>query len=150
MNVTQATALGFAVGFVIGVSVAIYHAERQFQGGESRLVVRWIRKNRIVETPLLVRALVVGLGFALFGATTGRRLGEGAELLPLCIGAIVLVGLAHYTWTLLPNPHGRVGVQSRELSLLFAAMLGASLGAEASFRVRAKRRPFAETLAARV
>ena len=99
MNVTGATVLGFAIGFAIGVGEAIYHAERLIQDGESRYVVQWVRKSRIVQTPLLELALVVGLGFAFLGAMTGRRLGEGAGLLPTCIGAIVLVGLAHYLET---------------------------------------------------
>jgi hypothetical protein len=146
MNVTLATILGFAVGFAIGVGEAMYHAERQTQDGESRLVVRWVGKNRIVETPLLLRALVVGLGFAVLGAATGRRLGEGAGLLSTCVGACVLVGLAHYVESMLPNPHGRIGEQSRELTLLFAAMLGASLGAEASHRVRRFLAPLAASI----
>ena len=148
MNVTSATILGFALGFAIGVGEAIYHSERQFHDGESRYVVKWVRKNRIVETPLLERALVVGLGFAFLGAMTGRRLREGAGLLPTCIGAIAVVGLAHYLETQLPNPHGRVGEQSRELGMLFAAMLGASLGAESSIRVRARRRLFVDPIGA--
>lgn len=150
MNVTSATVLGAVVGFAIGVGEAVFHAERLSQDSDSPLVVRWVYKNRIVETPVLTRALVVGLGFAVLGAAAGRRLCEGAGLLPTCIGAIVLVGLAHYVGTLLPNPHGRIGDQSRESAMLFAAILGAALGAEASLRVRRNRQSSFEPLTASV
>lgn len=150
MNVTNATVLGAVVGLAIGVGEAVHHSERLSHDGDSPLVVRWAYKNRIVETPVLIRALVVGLGFAFLGAAAGRRLGEGAGLLPTCVSAVVLVGLAHYVGTLLPNPHGRIGDQARESAMLLAAVLGAALGAEASLRVQTKRHPSVNPLGASV
>lgn len=122
------------------MGLTLHQVETVDRDGAPRQVVAWVYKNRIVESPAWERCLVVGLGCALLGGAAGNRLGAGGEFGSAVVGAAVVIGLAWYVDSLMPNMHGRVGEQSHESLLLFAGLLGAAAGAQASLNVRSRRR----------
>lgn len=139
------TLFGVALGMGAGVALTLHQAQPATRDGQEGQVVAWVRKNKVVETPLWKRCLVVGLACGILGGAAGHRIGAGGGVVPAAVGALVVMGLAQYVEDhLLPNRHGRAGEQSHDVTLLYCGLLGAAVGAGASARVRALRESRAE------
>jgi hypothetical protein len=136
-----ATVFGLLVGVATGVGLAFAHAEERPPDG--RRVVPWIWKNKLVETPLPERCFVLAVGLGALGAVAGNRFGHGAGLVPTAIITLAVVGLVRHVQDGMPVLHGHVGENSKIAANIFAAFLGAAVGASASARVRSeyRRRP---------
>ena len=132
MKDVHLTLFGFALAAGVGVCITIYQAKPVIRDGEQRYVVAWVRKNRVVETPVLKRCLVVGLGCGILGGVTGNRIGTGGGVIPTAVGAGLGLGLALYIEGQMPNQHGVIGQQGEHLTRVFGALLGAVVGASAS------------------
>lgn len=140
MTLVHPTWIGWTFGLALGLGVSVYQAEPRTRDGRTVQVVAWVYKNQVVETPLWQRCLMVGIGFGLLGAAAGSRIATGGKVLPALVGAILFVGLLQYVGTLLPPDDSRPARQSWVLATLFAGLLGAAAGAEASRRVQTQRR----------
>lgn len=140
MKIALLSLVGFSLGLGLGVGLTLRQAEPSMQDGKPHHVVTWVYRNRIVQTPVWERCLVVGLGCGLLGGLAGYRLGAGGEVIPAVVGAVLVIALVQHVETLFPDAPGRAARQTRDLGILFAGLLGAAVGAEVSIRARAGRR----------
>jgi hypothetical protein len=130
--------VGSALGLLVGVGVAVGLCVSQCKPrpSDGRRVVAWVRKNRVVETPLAGRCLVLGLGLGILGGVAGRHLGRGAGVVPTAAGAVLAAGLFHHVQSGFPAAHGRAGEDTRTAGLAFAGFLGAAVVSRAALDVR--------------
>jgi hypothetical protein len=133
-----ATVLGFLIGAGTGVGLCVGQSETRPADG--RRVVAWVYKNRVVETPLAERCLVLGLGLGVLGGVAGYHLGRGAGVVPTAVVAVLVVWLFHHVDSGFPATHGRVSENARTVGLAFAGFLGAAAGSRASLEVRSRSR----------
>jgi hypothetical protein len=134
--------LGSTLGLLVGVGTAVGLCVSQCEPrpSDGRRVVAWVYKNRVIETPLAERCLVLGLGLGLLGGVAGYHLGRGAGGVPMVVGTLLLVWLVHHVESLFPAAHGKAGEDSRVVALAFAGFLGAAVDSRASLEVRTKFR----------
>jgi hypothetical protein len=128
--------IGFALGFGGGVGLTLYQAHPVIRNGEQRYVVSWVRWNKVKETPVVERCLVVGLACGIAGGVIGSRIGVGAGVIATAVGAGLGLGGTLLVWGEVPNRHGTVGEQDRVLGSVLFALLGASLAASASAKLK--------------
>ena len=130
--------IGFALGFGGGVGLTLYQAHPVIRNGEQRYVVSWVRYNKVKETPVLERCLVVGLACGIAGGVIGSRIGVvgAGGVIAAAVGAGIGLGGTLLVYGEVPNQHGTVGEQERVLGSVLFALLGASLAASASAKLK--------------
>jgi len=129
-------AIGMLIGASAGIGLTLTQAETKIVRGQPKVVVAYVMKGHVHETPIIKRCLWVGIPAGLVGAGIGHFVASGVGLGSVLLGALIMSALSSGWRENWPSKFGQAGENAKVSDSLLHGLVGGLFAAAATAYMR--------------